>query len=99
MGIDSIIVEIDAEIERLQEARMLLSSLDGAMKEAPAPARKVARRRRLSASARKHIADVQRKRWAAVRAEKVKRAAPAKKVSRTAPAKKAAVKKPLSAIA
>jgi len=61
--------EIDAEIERLQNARGLLSSLDGAVKKAPAPAKKVAKRRKLSAKARKAIADAQIKRWAKVKAK------------------------------
>jgi len=89
MDTNSIIAAIDAELERLQKARVLLSSIDRA---AP-PTKKIAKRRRLSAKARKAIADAQRKRWAAVRA--------AKKPAKTAPAKKAAkkptAKKPVKA--
>lgn len=60
MTIDTILASIDAEIARLQQVRALLSS-DGTRKAA-APVRK---RRKLSAAARKKIADAQRKRWAA----------------------------------
>jgi len=80
MDTNSIIAAIDAELERLQKARGLLSSID---RVAP-PTKKTAKRRRLSAKARKAIADAQRKRWAKVRA--------AKKPTKTAPAKKAAKK-------
>lgn len=80
MDTNSIIAAIDAELERLQKARVLLSSINRA---AP-PTEKPASRRKLGAKARKAIADAQRKRWAKVRA--------AKKPAKTAPTKKAAKK-------
>ena len=76
MDTTSIIAEIDAEIERLQKAHMLLSSID---RDSP-PAKKTAKRRRMSTAARKSIADAQKKRWAKVRA--------AKKAAKTAPPRK-----------
>ena len=78
MDMTSIIAEIDAEIEKLQKARALLSNLDGVVKETPAPVKAVTKRRRLSPKARKAIADAQRKRWAAVKSAKK---APAKKAA------------------
>jgi hypothetical protein len=63
MDTNSIIAEIDAEIERLQKARVILSSID----TAAAPVKKGPKRRKLNAKARKKIAAAQRKRWAAVR--------------------------------
>ncbi|MGB0081447.1 MAG: hypothetical protein WBP90_07970 [Terracidiphilus sp.] len=70
MSINSILGEIDAEIEGLQQARALLSSLDGAVKKASTPTKKVAKRRKLSAKSRRAIADAQKARWARVRANK-----------------------------
>ena len=63
-----------------------------AAKEATAPAKKIAKRRKLSAKTRKAIADAQRKRWAKVKAEKAAKKVPAKKAARKAPAKKATAK-------
>ena len=59
MTLDNILSAIDAEIARLQQVRALLSS-DGTTP----PAASVRKRRKLSAAARKKIADAQRKRWA-----------------------------------
>jgi hypothetical protein len=61
MDTSSILATIDAEISRLEQARALLKGL-------PTSAKKPRSRRKLSAKARKAIADAQRKRWAAVRA-------------------------------
>lgn len=63
MTLDNIIASLDAEIARLRQARAVLSKLTS---EA-APVRK---RRKLSAAARKRIADAQRKRWAKQKAAK-----------------------------
>ncbi len=74
MGIESILVQIDAEIARLTQARKLLASsaganiADGAVKVKATPA-KPRKKRVLSADARKRIADAQKKRWAAQRAK------------------------------
>jgi len=64
--IADILKEIDAEIARLQKVRDLLGPGNSATKQsaslrAAAPARK---RRRLSAEARKRIAEAQKRRWA-----------------------------------
>ena len=58
MKISQIVDELDGEIARLREARVLLSSGLNGMKPA------TAKRRILSAEARKKIAEAQRKRWA-----------------------------------
>lgn len=78
MAIENILSEIDAEIARLQRARALLATLDGAStksgrstKKAPAAA-KPRKRRTLSAEARKKIADAQHRRWAALKAKSKK---------------------------
>jgi hypothetical protein len=55
MSSNSIIAAIDFEIDRLQEARALLSSLDGGKGKAAVP-NKTRTRRRLSAAARRKIA-------------------------------------------
>lgn len=74
MAIDSILAEIDAEIERLTQARKLLAGATGAASfatprksagAAKGAAKKGKRTRVLSAEARKRIADAQRRRWAA----------------------------------
>jgi hypothetical protein len=76
MSIDSILAQIDSEIERLTKARSLLSGISHASAEMsgtkPASARTQAKKRKkrvLSADARKRIADAQRKRWAAQKAK------------------------------
>jgi hypothetical protein len=70
MAIENILVEIDAEIARLKQARALLATLGTAttkaarvVKKAPAKA-KTRKKRVLSAEARKKIADAQHRRWA-----------------------------------
>ncbi len=67
MSIDSVISSIDAEIERLREARALLAGVGtvthGKAITSTASAKK-ARKRVLSAEGRRHIAEAQRKRWA-----------------------------------
>ena len=69
MSIESILSQIDAEIERLSQVRSLLAEtgkvsvkVTGRKVKRVATARK---KRVLSAEARKRIADAQRKRWAA----------------------------------
>jgi len=62
MTTDRILAAIDDEIARLNEVRALLSSSAGAAKLKPATEGR--KRRRLSAVARKKIAEAQRKRWA-----------------------------------
>jgi hypothetical protein len=74
MSIESILVEIDAEIARLTQVRSLLagsrSVSTSRSKSKPSPAAgKTKRKRVLSAEARKRIADAQRKRWAAQKAK------------------------------
>jgi hypothetical protein len=67
MSIETVIAEIDAEIARLQQAHTLLAGMAEAARESPVPAKKVAKRRQLSAAARERMAAAQRKRWDAVR--------------------------------
>ena len=75
MSIDSILIQIDAEIAKLTQVRALLASTGKVMAKVNAPKAKKAtapakpRKRVLSAEARKRIADAQRKRWAAQRAK------------------------------
>ncbi len=72
MQVNQIIQEIDAEIQRLQQARALLTGTGSVRKGRvgrppadPFKAPKVARKkRRLSAEGRKRIADAMKKRWA-----------------------------------
>jgi hypothetical protein len=59
MTLANILSSIDSEIALLEQARVLLSDLS--TKDTAAPPRK---RRKLSAAARKKIAEAQRKRWA-----------------------------------
>ena len=62
MTTDRILAAIDEEIARLNKVRALLSTSTAAAKDNTAsPVRK---RRKLSAAARRRIADAQRKRWA-----------------------------------
>jgi hypothetical protein len=76
MAIDLIIVQIDAEIARLTQARSLLANLgtvaakvaEPEVEKSPARAKR-RKRRVLSPEARKRIADAQRKRWAAQKAK------------------------------
>jgi hypothetical protein len=77
MSTDNILVQIDAEIARLTQARSLLANIGTAAvkvtatttKQAPVVKAKARKKKRvLSAEARKRIADAQRKRWAAQKA-------------------------------
>src|SRR6202051_2911472 len=109
MNTIAIVMEIDAEIARLQQARELLAAVKTAGKRKPGrPAAATLQTngkaaRVLSAASRESIAAAQKKRWAKVRREKkaaLKTAAtaPAAKKSSKAPAKKAvAAKKTASA--
>jgi hypothetical protein len=81
MAIDSILVQIDAEIARLKQVRSLLagsgvaaaSALERKTKKA-APVKAAKKSRVLSPEARKRIADAQRKRWAAQKSKSKKEA-------------------------
>jgi len=69
MDMSLVVDAIDAELERLREARALLSGIraEQPTTESVAPAQRTRRRRRkLSAEARRRIAEAQKKRWAAV---------------------------------
>jgi hypothetical protein len=73
MVIESIVAQIDAEIARLTQVRSLLAA-SGKVSTKPTATTKAAagkprKKRRLSAEARKRIADAQRKRWAAQKAK------------------------------
>jgi hypothetical protein len=59
MTVERILSSIDAEIARLTQIRALLSGSSSTDTAAP-----VLKRRKLSAAARKKIAEAQRKRWA-----------------------------------
>jgi len=78
MAIENILVQIDSEIARLQQARTLLANLGSTTTRAGRAAKKTAvkakpaRKRRISAEGRKRIAEAQRKRWAAARAKQKK---------------------------
>ena len=61
MTTEAILAAIDAEIERLQNVRDLLTETTKGNTAAPR------KRRTLTAAARKRIADAQRKRWAKAR--------------------------------
>jgi hypothetical protein len=77
MSTDSILVQIDAEIARLKQARSLLANIgevaskvtERKTKKSSAKVKKVKKTRTLSPEARKRIADAQRKRWAAQKAK------------------------------
>lgn len=77
MSFDHLLSAIDAEITRLQQACALLSGgsteLHDAMPATPSAGEKRGRRK-LSAEARKRIAEAQRKRWAAQKKAMGKRA-------------------------
>jgi hypothetical protein len=73
MSIETILAEIDAEIERLKQVRSLLAgsratSSSGVRSKTSKGPSKPKKKRVLSADARKRIADAQRKRWAAQKA-------------------------------
>jgi hypothetical protein len=61
--VDKLLASIDSEIAKLKQVRALLSG--GGTKKNAAPA--TPKKRKMSAAARKKIAEAQRKRWAAVR--------------------------------
>ena len=78
MAIESILVQIDAEIARLKEVRSLLAGIGTVATKVTKPKAKKAaakvkakgkKKRVLSPEARKRIADAQRKRWAAQKAK------------------------------
>ena len=80
MTTDKILASIEAEIAQLNQARALLSG-DGTKKAATSAAPK---KRKMSAAARKRIADGQRKRWASKKG--VVESAPVKVAKEAAPA-------------
>ena len=67
MTLETILASIDSEIAQLKQARALLSGDVTKKTTSAAPVRK---RRKMSAAARKKIADAQRKRWAKQKATK-----------------------------
>ena len=72
MGTETILTQIDAEIERLTKVRTLLAGTGKAtsgLSKAKVTARKKRKKHVLSAEARKRIADAQRRRWAAHKAK------------------------------
>jgi hypothetical protein len=76
MSVENILAALDIEIETLQRARQVLTSLASGkrrkaekFKPAGKPANK-RKRRKLSAEARARIAEAQRKRWAKLKASK-----------------------------
>jgi hypothetical protein len=87
---DDILNAIDEEIARLRQARAVLagSSTPSVRRKTTAAAAATVThkkpRRKLSAKARKAIADAQRKRWAKVKSQKKAAAAPAGKKQPTA---------------
>lgn len=93
MSIETLVIEIDDDIARLQQACALVA---GSQRRATALSTKKPALRKLSAAARKKMADAQRKRWAAVKegtvnaaaAKPEKKAARAKKRRMSAEAKK-----------
>ena len=104
MDANSIIAALDTEIERLNQARALLSKSDNStasviQARASKPGR--AAKRVLSPEARKRIADAQRKRWAKVKKSKkaAAAAAPKKAAKKTDGRKKAKLKKSTKASA
>jgi hypothetical protein len=77
MSTDSILVQIDAEIARLKQARSLLANIgevatkvtERKTRKSSTKVKKTKKTRTLSPEARKRIADAQRKRWAAQKAK------------------------------
>jgi hypothetical protein len=73
---DHILNAIDEEIARLRQARAILGETNNGTGRRPGkrasstPAATLKPRRKLSAKARKAIADAQRKRWAKVKSQK-----------------------------
>ena len=66
MDTNAVLASIDKEIARLRQARAILMGDDSK----PIKTGKGIIQRKLSAGARKRIADAQKKRWAAVKAQK-----------------------------
>ena len=65
MDVETILKNIDAEIQRLQKARNLLADANGANSIVKAKVNPAKKRRRPSAEARKRMSEGQRARWAA----------------------------------
>jgi hypothetical protein len=71
MSIESILLQINAEIERLQQVRSLLAASSNIKLPASAPGKRGPKpgvkraKRNLSPEARARIAEAQRRRWAA----------------------------------
>jgi hypothetical protein len=78
---DQILNAIDEEIAKLRQARAVLagSASPSVRKKPTAVVTHTEPRRKLSAKARKSIADAQRKRWAKVKSQKKSPAAAGKK--------------------
>lgn len=101
METDKIIAEVDAEIEKLQQARALIlgtaktaaQTQERGGRRASTVAPKKPGRRRLSPEARKRIAEAQRKRWAKVKRGRTTAAKTAGKKAGRKAAKKAVPKK------
>ena len=102
MNIQDIVVEIDAEISRLQQAKALLAGISTTEMRKPgrpanaSSAGKARTRRTLSAEARERIAAAQRARWAKSK-KAAKKAASAKVAKKSVPVKKAVPTKTASA--
>jgi hypothetical protein len=70
MQVSRILVEVEREIERLQEARNLLAGVDGANRRrrqslsSPKAPKKRAGKRKLSAEGRRKISEALKARWA-----------------------------------
>ena len=70
MNKDGVLAFIDSEIERLTQARQLLSNSTGSeygKKTSYGPVGNGRKRRRMSSDARRRISEAQKKRWAAVK--------------------------------
>lgn len=104
MDVNSMIAALDAEIERLNQARALLSKSDNttaSVTQVRASKPRKAAKRVLSLEARKRIADAQRKRWAKVKRSKkaATAVAPKSAAKKTGGKKKAKLKKSTKASA
>ena len=67
-GVEAAIRELQQDVKRVQDAISVLKKIQSQRAAGPAGTRKP--KRRLSAKARRRIADAARKRWAALRAAK-----------------------------
>jgi hypothetical protein len=66
MDIKQIIIEIDSEIARLEQAKVLLTGIPANSKLGRLdPVGKTGKKRTMSEAARKRISEAQKKRWAA----------------------------------